>query len=747
MRAIEEARPDLWLAALPPTRPPRQQQQPADEQEEVGRFSPLSEEGEPVPPLPARARRQLPRFLQDAGQHDDARKPGPTGKNHREAESTQSGFASASDNSDSGGDDDDDDDDDQEQDHRHRGARQRLNDRRHGRRRGPDNRTARQPRLTLTEVNDRRAALWVACTCCSRVFPTYNLLVPQRRHSADEEDDALCRYCEAHDAELVCRYHPENGLHDDELPLPLRQLRRAEVSVIRRVAPIQRLIILPAGQIGGYGGVVHVERDMAAAFAPLLPRLHEDIVVRVRTRLPVSYRYSHGTKAAPYEPAYTRLEQLRLPVIRAALTYLIAHHPGYADVRIAEDVHPVLRITEVSVTGSDPIPRSLIRELQSQPEPEPAAPLPQAADQEEEEAPRLAQLMATVDTDSDSVSSTVGEAPEVESPSSAMMAAADGMEDAAAAPTAAVTAPSLITTTTTTTGTIPTQRPAVPQANRAQDGGSATLAAEAPQPPPTVSAPKDGGQDGGPPMLPADAPQQFNSDQIQRQVVNMFVPTLENELYTLPPLTGQVRHEHNARVEVDGWPNLFPRGRGHFFTERAHQLRRHEYVARRLMGRDLRYTQDECWLFAQYANAMRRRISNRVSYVLRCADEQDSVTAREALHRFRRPRQAPDLLRHRLFHRVASTIPNTGPYWQQVHMHSAQRSVAAHHSFALLLSLLCRRGANCSPSSPTTARSTSLVPGAPTKSTTRTSWRCSTRRWLAAHATKSASSTGRGVWS
>jgi len=206
---------------------------------------------------------------------------------------------------------------------------------------------------------------WKLCDCCKARRPVDRLKSPAtlaqlRLHHLEGtaekkvKDFLLCARClrfkvsEKENRE-TCPFHPSNSLATNPVD-ELTDLSAMEKHLIRRAHPFQVLNILPQGQQGARGQVIHFPSSPADNFLTLLPAKPEDTLL-------VNYEKPNG------QSSYL---EVRVDVLQRALQKLSEINPRYRDVEIRslENIQAMYGTTEetptVSSASSLPFTESMV---------------------------------------------------------------------------------------------------------------------------------------------------------------------------------------------------------------------------------------------------------------------------------------------------------------------------------------------------------------------------------------------------
>lgn len=129
----------------------------------------------------------------------------------------------------------------------------------------------------------------------------------------------LCPRCVRQKGE--CPYRLANALELPGVPKSLQNLTYMELQVIRLVQPYQSIIILPQGQEGVKGQVIHLPADPSASVSSLLPHDPNTSALLVRQEKPGSLKYTQYWLVRPTK-------------VYEALAWLKLNHPQYTDIEI-----------------------------------------------------------------------------------------------------------------------------------------------------------------------------------------------------------------------------------------------------------------------------------------------------------------------------------------------------------------------------------------------------------------------------
>jgi len=214
----------------------------------------------------------------------------------------------------------------------------------------------------------------VPCECCGEVKRGNNMkkaasIEQLRQHHIPDArppaDVCLCHRCHSFKPAATqpsCPYSRVNFPAPQPTPPELQDLTLAEKEVIRLVHPFQALLILPKGQQGARGQVIHLPEQPADKIATLLPADPGDVLLVAREK--------PGGKLGMYH-------RLRVDVVLRALQYLKQHNHLYRDViiRAPDDVKTLFDNWERSVATAPVLPDpDRPPEATLQPTPSPAGP-------------------------------------------------------------------------------------------------------------------------------------------------------------------------------------------------------------------------------------------------------------------------------------------------------------------------------------------------------------------------------------
>src|SRR5687768_515911 len=97
-----------------------------------------------------------------------------------------------------------------------------------------------------------------------------------------------------------------------------------ELQVLRRVQPFQTIVVLPQGQQGARGQVIHLPADRGENLAQLLPLRPQDTIILVKQQKPSLSRTI----------SYTVVWKLRVEKVMQALSFLMANNPRYTNITL-----------------------------------------------------------------------------------------------------------------------------------------------------------------------------------------------------------------------------------------------------------------------------------------------------------------------------------------------------------------------------------------------------------------------------
>jgi len=172
---------------------------------------------------------------------------------------------------------------------------------------------------------------WKSCDCCGSLRRTDKLRKPKTEaaiahHHLDPGRDLaeilLCLKCFSFKpaaGKLSCPYAPHNLFPRLSVPKELQDLTLAEKEVIRRVHPFQALLVLPKGQQGSRGQVIHLPASPVEKLRQLLPADPRDVLL-------VAQDKPNGQPGT--------FTKLRVEKVLAALNFLKAKNPRYSKVDI-----------------------------------------------------------------------------------------------------------------------------------------------------------------------------------------------------------------------------------------------------------------------------------------------------------------------------------------------------------------------------------------------------------------------------
>jgi len=175
---------------------------------------------------------------------------------------------------------------------------------------------------------------WRRCDCCGAYRRKDKLRKPKSEAAIGHHhlDPAraissifLCSKCHSFKpttARPWCSFSPKNLFPQLNIPASLQDLTLAEKEVIRLVHPFQALLVLPKGQQGSRGQVIHLPASPVEKLRQLLPADPHDVLLVAQEKL-------NGKTST-----FTRL---RVEKVLASLKFLKAHNLRYSHIEIREE--------------------------------------------------------------------------------------------------------------------------------------------------------------------------------------------------------------------------------------------------------------------------------------------------------------------------------------------------------------------------------------------------------------------------